>query len=70
MAVKTWEQGQTLNRIDDVIIDTKDYAVKAEKEITKSEEETRRNSKKIACLVGIIVFVIISITLIVYFSLH
>ncbi len=69
MVTKAHEQGQVLERIDDVVIDTKEIAVKAEKEIKIAEKETRKNTKKICCLLWTIIFLVVSIVLIVYFSL-
>ncbi len=69
MVTKTHEQGQMMERIDDVIIDTKETAKKAEKEIAVAEKDTRKTTKKICCLTWIIIFVVTAIILIVYFSL-
>ena len=49
------------------MVQAKDFAVKAEKEIKTAEEETRKSTRKILCLAAIICFVIISIVLLVVF---
>ena len=70
MANEAQEQGQKLQRIDDIIIDTKDTVHKAENEIKIAEEGTRKNTKKICCLIWMILFVVAAIILVLWFSLH
>ena len=69
MVRETEEQGRKLMRIDDVIIDTKETVKKAENEIKIAENLSKKNTKKICCLVWMIIFVVIAIVLLVYFSL-
>jgi len=69
MVRETEEQGRKLMRIDDIIIDTKETVNKAENEIRIAENESKKNTKKICCLVWMIIFVVLAIVLLVYFAL-
>jgi len=51
----------------DIVVDAKDNAIKAEGEIKLAEKETRSQTKKIACLSFIVVFVAASVVLLCYF---
>jgi len=70
MSTEAQMQGYKLMRIDDIVIETKETVIKAENEIKIAEAETRKTTKKICCLVWLIIFVVTAIVLILYFSLN
>lgn len=58
MAKQLNEQGAILDDVEQNVETTKDNAVKAKEEITKADEMSRGNRKKMLCLILIIILAV------------
>jgi len=65
MGVQVAKSGEDLNRLEDLVIDSKVNTQNAEEQINIAEKDTRSSTRKICCLIGIILFFVISIVAIV-----
>ena len=71
MAQNVHKQGEQLEIVDNQVQEAKDNALKAKKEITDANEMAKGNSKKMCCLISIILItlgVIIAIVLSLYLN--
>ncbi len=62
MVNKLNEQGAILDDIEGNVIKTEDNAKKAKQEITKADEMSRGNKKRMICYISIIAITILAIT--------
>lgn len=58
-----------LDRLEDIVVESKVNAIKAEGEISIAERTTRSQTKKVLCISFIVVFLVAAIVLIIYFSI-
>jgi len=65
MVNKVNEQGAILDNIEGNVIQTEDNAKKAKQEITKADEMSRGNNKRMYCFIAIIAIVILAISAII-----
>ena len=61
MVQKLDEQGAILDEVEGNVIEAEDNAKKAKQEITKADEMSKGNRKKMICLITIIIVVILAI---------
>jgi len=64
MGVQVAKSGEDLNKLEDLVIDAKVNTQNAEEQINIAEKYTRSSTRKICCLIGIILFFVISIVVI------
>jgi syntaxin 7 len=65
MVNKVNEQGAILDNIESNVIESEDNAKKAKQEITKADEMSRGNNKRMYCFIAIIAIAILAITAII-----
>lgn len=65
MAKQLNEQGAILDDVEQNVETAKDNAVKAKEEITKADEMSRGNNKRMYCFIAIIAIVILAISAII-----
>ena len=65
MVNKVNEQGAILDNIESNVIESEDNAKKAKQEITKADEMSRGNNKRMYCFIEIIAIAILAITAII-----
>jgi t-SNARE complex subunit (syntaxin) len=65
MINKVNEQGAILDNIEGNVIESENNAKKAKQEITKADEMSRGNNKRMYCFIAIIAIVILAITAII-----
>ena len=65
MINKVNEQGAILDNIEGNVIESENNAKKAKQEITKADEMSRSNNKRMYCFIAIIAIVILAITAII-----
>ena len=61
MVQKLDEQGAILDEVEGNVIEAEDNAKKAKQEITKADEMSKGNRKKMICLITIVIVAILAI---------